>query len=310
MIQHHAISHQDLCYTLSRPDIIPSELLVRELSGELSEHDYFGRSMKVLQESMPNDITAHGEEAYVAVEDMQSLLSTDRQFMEDGYVIRRDGSLYLAVSTDLGDISGKLVDWWFGQCDSDEKFQWWHPKDHGSCIFDAPFYAAMAWERFSGYYVGHTQVVEERLAGQMRRLHYEYLRPGRFFDSNWSDELSCCVVARIHLDDPYWGMLAVGYMLHMVREVNGRNVIRSRYWLGDISFAETPENYYLAQSMNFWANGPLARGRVLTKQFAHALYAQVSEKMMCLRSWLPSLYFRAQVDQRAFREKFSALSHS
>ena len=54
----------------------------------------------------------------------------------------------------------------------------------------------------------------------MMSLHIEFQRASKFFDVTSFEEknITACLVARVYIDDPMVGRLAVGYLIHMVRE--------------------------------------------------------------------------------------------
>lgn len=101
-----------------------------------------------------------------------------------------------------------------------EKYRWWHPRDHFKGTWDPTFYAAMPHERKRGHYVGHTHIVEEAIGGRKQHLMIEFQRVSKYFDvSSFRDNnITACMVARIYVDEPFIGPLAVGYLIHMVRE--------------------------------------------------------------------------------------------
>lgn len=91
----------------------------------------------------------------------------------------------------------------------------------------------------------------------------------------------------------------------MVRALDGgRSELRSRVWLGDILFAETPENYYFAQTMDYLANTWLSRSTRFTEPFVAAYWLQMAQKMACLKTFLQLFKTKAKAEQEAFMTKF------
>eukprot|EP01031_Cornospumella_fuschlensis_P038747 gene38747-47109_t len=298
-----SLDYYNLAKLLANDDLISPENLVTELNGRIVQEDYLGLSMAALKSFQPQ-APQTDETGALDLEDLSVLLEPGHSpVLEHGYAKRSDGTLYVAVLSDFGyEISPEMLDWWFSQCDSGDKYRWWHPLAHtGVCEFDAPFYAAMAFERPPQHYVGHIQTVQERIGDTPYTLRYEYLRSNRFVEVKGPDHV---ILARLHLEHPRYGSLAVGYVAHVARKVDGQTELRSRVWLGDFFFAETPENYYTAQLLTRLANTPLLRSMHLSVDLARQIFEQLAQKMHCLRAFLPAYHAHAQQVQERFLRSF------
>jgi hypothetical protein len=123
---------------------VSPELLRTELNGgTVDESDYFARSILILQniELDTSTLDKFRHEDTISYEELGYLVETRVLAMENGYERRKDGSLYVAVTMDLGhDVNGEMFDWWFCNCDNTEKYRWWHPKDHMTGTRDPPYY--------------------------------------------------------------------------------------------------------------------------------------------------------------------------
>lgn len=142
---------------------VSAELLLSELRGKIEATDYFARSTTVLENieiRIENEGNFKASDA-VDIDHMNVLIQPGYLSLENGYVRREDGSVYVAVYLDLGyEVNGEMIDWWFGQCDNDEKIKWIHPKNNIFNTYDSPFFAAMPFERPYGHYVNHLQIRE------------------------------------------------------------------------------------------------------------------------------------------------------
>lgn len=228
------------------------EMLVSELVGEVQEDDYFARSMQVLDSFQLDDPTQgrFNPQDGVEFEDAFTLANPGYFNMEHGYVRLRNGTWYIAVLTDLGyEVNGEMVDWWFCNVDNTEKYKWWHPKDHISGLWDPQYFSVMPHERKPSHYIDHIHIVEEYIGGVKQSLQIEFMRPSRLFDvTKFAEQgITACIVGRIYVRDPSLGLVAAGYLVHMVREIDGRSHLRSRFWLGDIMYPETVENVLVAR---------------------------------------------------------------
>lgn len=245
----------------------------------------------------------------LAFEDVAQLAEPGYLPLENGYVRARDGSLYVAVLTDLGkDVTGSMFDWWFTQVDNSEKYRWWHPLDHFTGTWDPSYYGAMPFERPAGHYIDHVHIVDEAIGGARQSLQIEFLRPSKYFDTSRFAEqgITACLVGRLHVHDAMLGMLAAGYLVHMVRQLpDGRSELRSRFWVGsDVLYDETPESFFTAHFVNFISKFYLFKLVKIPFQYGRDIYKHCSEEMNCLKEFLPHYFEAAKKDHRRFQEKY------
>jgi len=304
--------------------VIPAELLFSELRGKVEENDYFGRSTTILRTidvSIENEGTFKPSDA-VDIDNMSVLVQPGYLSLENGYVRRDDGSIFIAVYLDLGyEVTGPMFDWWFSNCDNDEKCKWMHPKNNLYNTFDSNFYATMPFERPVGHYINHIQLREleistmpalnNELHGVKRptihqTLQFEYLRPSKYFDIAKFPEfgITACILAKVYTTDPFLGNIAVGYVTYIVREHQGRSELRMRFWYGEYYHQETPENYYYAQWMNYLTSFPFYRAQLCPISLAKALHTHFTEEMTCLRDMLPVYYKECQQANQTFQQTF------
>jgi hypothetical protein len=238
-----------------------------------------------------------------------AVLAEDGQLIiENGFVRRRDGTLYVAVTTDLGtEVTGEMFDWWFCNVDNTEKYKWWHPEDHFTGIWDPPYYGAMAFERPKGHYVDHVHIVEEAINGNKQSLQIEFQRPSKFFDvTKFAEQnITAMLVARVHVKDSTLGLVAAGHLVHMVKEEGGRSILHSHFWMGDVAYPETPENYFFAETVNFIANTYLFRVSKVPYTTGLGIYKHCAEEMACLREFLPHYYQAQLAANNEFIERFN-----
>ncbi len=291
----HLVSQKEMGGTLTTAstDVVPPELLVSKLIGHTNDDDYYARSTLLLNEFKVNDPTngEFSDEFSFNIEDAYKML--DEPSLEHGYVRRKDGSWYIACYTELGrDINGEMIDWWFRNCDNNEKYRWWHPKNHVAGTWEPQFYAVMPHERKAGHCIDHTHIVEEIIDGKARSMQIEYTRPSKYFDVSRFEEygVTACLVGRIYIKDSSLGMVAAGHVLHMVREHDGVSEMRSRYWLGDIAYPETVENFVFARLVNYVSSFPLYRLIKMPTAYARGIWIHCAEEMACLREFLPHYY--------------------
>lgn len=283
----------------AQTDHVRAELLVSALIGEVKEEDYFARSTHVLDNFKMDDPTQgrFNPADAVELEDAFVLANPGYLNLEHGYVRLKNGSWYIAVLTDLGyEVNGEMFDWWFRHCDNTEKYKWWHPQDHITGNWDPQYYAVMPHERKEGHYIDHIHIVEEKINGVSQSLQIEFVRPSRYFDVSKFEEngITACLTARIYVRDPTLGLVAAGHLMHMVRESDGRSELRSRFWLGDITYPETVENIVFARTINYITSFKFFRLMKMPVATARGLWVHCSQEMHCLKEFLPHYYKKCQ----------------
>eukprot|EP00428_Durinskia_dybowskii_P071416 CAMPEP_0170410744 /NCGR_PEP_ID=MMETSP0117_2-20130122/30053_1 /TAXON_ID=400756 /ORGANISM="Durinskia baltica, Strain CSIRO CS-38" /LENGTH=308 /DNA_ID=CAMNT_0010668297 /DNA_START=25 /DNA_END=948 /DNA_ORIENTATION=- len=280
---------------VSTGTVVRPELLVSELVGDVKEDDYYARSTLLLDNFVMDDPTQgrFDPSDALSIDEAFKLINQGYLNLEHGYVRAADGSWYIACLTDLGhEVNGEMMDWWFRHCDDSERFRWWHPRDHISGSYEPQFYAVMPQERKKGHYIDHIHILEEKIAGVTWTLQIEYERPSKLFDISVFPEnnITACIVGRVFSRDPSLGLIAVGHVMHLVREVNGRSELRSRFWVGNIVYPETVENIMFARTVNAIVSTSLFKMWKVPSTTARGIWQHCSEEMHCLREFLPHFY--------------------
>ena len=89
--------------------------------------------------------------------DHHDLLDPAPMHLETGIQRREDGTLLVAVRTDLHGCKGRMLDWWFTFFETTQHIRWWHPVDHvehpagtrpGSAGAATTAPASMRWNRW------------------------------------------------------------------------------------------------------------------------------------------------------------------
>lgn len=282
----------------SSEEPVKPELLVSELIGEVTEDDYYARSITILDNFTIERIDISQTNKGLSLDDAYLLANPGYLSLEHGYTRLANGTMYIAVLTNLGqEINGKMFDWWFCNVDNKEKYRWWHPRDHIDGNWDPQYYAIMPQERSLGHYINHIHIVKEKINNIDQYLHIEFERPSKYFDITKFNEqnITACLVARIHTYDSMLGMIAIGHLIHIVRTIddNGNSELRSRFWLGDINYPETSDNIVFANMINNIANTYLIRYIKASSSLAYNILKHCSEEMHCLKEILPDFYKRS-----------------
>lgn len=294
------------------PAINSNELLIALSGGRLLDDDYLGKSAMALQafvmrraDPFTGEQRVYESKDGLPFAEANKLLHPGYLDLEHGYVRNPDGTYYVACLTDLGtECNGKMIDWWFSHCDNTERYQWWHPSDHISCEWDEQYYSVMPEVRPFGHYVEHTHKVVEKVGGVTKKLEIDFQRPSKYFDvSKFAQAgVTACICARIWSHEADVGLVAVGHLVHMVRQVGSRSELRSRFWLGHVHKTEDPHNLVSSRLINWIGNTFLFRYFKLSNRTADALWLHCSQEMNCLKSFLPS-YYSKELDLAVLRSQ-------
>jgi len=196
--------------------------------------------------------------------------------VETSYCINQDGSVYVAVLTDMPNVTPEMWHWWFGwHGDSSEKYKLWHPESHISSEWKDKEVGKIA-------YIDRVSHVVEYVGASKDALAIQFKKPSSIglpdFDPQTSDVVY--IVARIGLAE---APINIGWLVHQVRKTNTGSEMRSRFWLGGA---------YLG-GRNGLGNlliPIIRRVRKISKQQASDLLIHCHEEMSHLAKFLPDLY--------------------
>lgn len=207
---------------------------------------------------------------------------------ETGYSIAPDGSIAVAVRTDMPGVTPAMWDWWFGWhgC-QDQRYKLWHPGAHLSA----------RWEdgKHDVCYIGRNSVIREYIGDSPMDALIQFKSPLEFgcsYETISHPEKAVYICAKIgHPDLP----VDYGYLVHQVRAVAGGAEMRSRFWIGG-RYAGVRRKGRVAQL----ATGALRKLKSMPDSFATGLLRHCAEEMNHLAAILPHLYQQYNVDNQLF----------
>ena len=169
--------------------------------------------------------------------DYSALLDPSPMPLETGIKRLDDGSLLVAVRTDLHGCKGRMINWWFTFFETTQHIKWWHPVDHVEHRgWDAN------WKRGESFYGASIHAVESLAEIPPIPARLKFHHPASVFGEMAVDKamadgsVSAIIAARIgfgektELDSQ--GDPLDGQMLHVVRDTPFGCVLRSRFILG------------------------------------------------------------------------------
>lgn len=146
---------------------------------------------------------------------------------EDGWCVLPDGIGLVAARTEMPGCSGAMVRWWFDTLRDSARYRLWYPDEH--------VYLRSTRAKDVASVIGDTHVVHEKLGGDtVHKLKLRFRDPAEVLDPGAmaAAGVTCAILIRggpQHL--PLWS----GNVLHLISDQPGGAVMRSRFWMGDVS---------------------------------------------------------------------------
>lgn len=208
-----------------------------------------------------------------SVEQIADLLRPGYTAVETGYALAPDGSLRVAVLTQMPGVSPTMWHWWFGWHGClDSRYKLWHPAAHRSAH----------WQdgRDDTAYIGRVSKIEEYIGASMEAANIRFLDPSELgLPAYTESEVFIC--ARVGYTR--WP-LDFGWLVHQVRAVPGGAEMRSRFWMGG------PYIQLRAEWLPRFFSKTLQNTVRLPERQAAELLTHCSEEMNHLARILPGLY--------------------
>lgn len=197
---------------------------------------------------------------------------------EMGYSIAPDGSIAVALKTDMPNVTPAMWDWWFSWHGSqDRRYKLWHPQAHFSAH----------WEdgRTDNCYIGRNSIIKEYIGKNILDAAIQFKSPLEFGFSHEAVnniEKAVFICAKIgHPELP----VDYGYLVHQIRATTEGAEMRSRFWLGG-KYVSVRKKGRIAEVVT----EVLKKFKSLPDNFAQDLLRHCSEEMNHLAKILPSLY--------------------
>jgi hypothetical protein len=218
--------------------------------------------------------------------DLQAAIDKGRHF-ETGYARLASGIYYVAVSTPMPEVTGKMLQWWFGwHGEETQRYKLWHPRDHLSVKTYAKNDTAQSSDPFTRY-LGIVSHVKEYIGKELQSLAISFAPPTAYGLSESgmaAARIDAAICARIGYSSI---PLAFGDLIHLLqRSQSGEMVMRSRFWLGDVTLGPV----IAGRGKRLAIGGNIARRFIIGETQLRALLLHCAEEMQHLASFLPALY--------------------
>jgi hypothetical protein len=196
------------------------------------------------------------------------------QPVENGYSANADGSLSVAVRTDMPSVAPSMWDWWFGWHGAHaNRYKLWHPLAH--------IHAVWKDGRDDVAYVGRTSLIEEYIGKSLEKAAIRFVDPTELgLPANSDTQVHIC--ARLgYRDYP----IDFGWLVHQVRATPSGAEMRSRFWMGGAHIASRWEG-----ALPRMVIAALRQVIRLSPQRGADLMAHCAEEMQHLAQRLPDIH--------------------
>ena len=209
-----------------------------------------------------------------ALDDVAQLANPNYLPIETGYSLETDGSIRVAVLTNMPRVLPEMWDWWFGWhgCRAD-RYKLWHPKAH----LDARWKDGLDEES----YLNRTSFIEEYIGGSLEKAAIQFVEPSTLGIPT-HDNPSVYICARVGFSQI---PLDIGYLVHQIRTVERGSEMRSRFWIGGKHIRLRGDNLFFNS-----ISKAIQRFKKISAHQAESLLIHCSEEMNHLAGFLPELY--------------------
>uniref|UniRef100_A0A7S3JZY6 DAPG hydrolase PhiG domain-containing protein n=1 Tax=Aureoumbra lagunensis TaxID=44058 RepID=A0A7S3JZY6_9STRA len=248
---------------------------------------------------LPLEATAEG---YIPVERMADVVKGDSSIMTDGVAVdNTTGQIFVAVNTEFPiGCTPAMLNWWFGRgCEGSKQYMRWHPGDHFSCHWSKNWYEHDGTEN-EIHFVSEALGADLGAKAQTLRIQFKPLTTYQVHTRS----LPFALCARIGIYDiTLGGWVDVGHFIHYCSQgvETGDSTgftLKSRFWLGDISFPNDNFLRFCAAPLKLALNTKFARtfaakfidGRPSLFHMGLANYRHAAEEFAVLATFLQNDY--------------------
>jgi isopenicillin N synthase-like dioxygenase len=80
-------------------------------------------------------VANHGVAPDLIAQAFEQAVGFFERHMAEKMAIHLRRILYVAALTDMPNVTGEMIDWWFAWHDTDQAYTLWHPRDHISAVW-------------------------------------------------------------------------------------------------------------------------------------------------------------------------------
>ncbi|PYH88580.1 hypothetical protein BO71DRAFT_467628 [Aspergillus ellipticus CBS 707.79] len=166
--------------------------------------------------------------------------------IENGFVKTKNGTMMVAVRTNMGQVTGEAYDWWFSWHSTDSsRYKLWHPHAH-QYSWRHPDTLEVSNKSYAERYINTFSFINEYIGNHSAQLTVAFIDPAELGinKEKWPAlGIETMVCAKIsgpgglliicseqgHITEGFDG---VSYLIHQIRRrPDGARELRSRFWL-------------------------------------------------------------------------------
>ncbi len=230
------------------------------------------------------------EENALPFEKLNDLLKPGYSFLENGYCKMSDGSVYVAVLTEMPKVTGKMLDWWFWWHAMDPlRYRIWYPEAHFSTTLnvDRDEYANRKGP-YNERYWNTTNYPVEDIGIVKETLSIKFISPSDFgFDMSRFEEANVATVICAVVGSVDRKLSQHTYICHFVRRTETGVEMRSRFWIGHTILRDGSSEKSV---INKLINNRVIKRLLLPKKVGFAMAMHCTREYNRLAGILPELY--------------------
>ncbi|KAI8229462.1 hypothetical protein K4K54_001468 [Colletotrichum sp. SAR 10_86] len=175
--------------------------------------------------------------------------------LENGYAIGSNGTLMIAVRSEIPQVTGEQYDWWFGWHSVETaRYKLWNPIAH-QYSYRTPDSVDWANRTYAERYIGATSYIDEYVGNDAAKLSIQFIEPESigFNTSAWPElGIETVVVGKLFIGDYSLEEFdQTSYLMHMVRRMpNGYRELRSRFFVASDNHGNAQLGHDLAVHCN------------------------------------------------------------
>ena len=194
---------------------------------------YWQPEMRALQPHVAHAVL-HGSEACelgFPMDEADQLLESGYLALENGFTRLRDGTVFVAVRTDMPRVTAAMFEWWMGwHYMEHQRYKLWHPRAHvanGTAAMRGDDPDLSDREKYMT-----THLVTEYVGDRCEDITITFYDPATIFSGpsrSAETGTTAMVCGRVGLQR---APVTIGHLIHQIRETEGGSEMRSRFWLG------------------------------------------------------------------------------
>ena len=253
---------------------------------------YYNRKSAKIPARVIRDIQngPYPKEDALLFEKINDLLNPGYLSVENGYCNMPDGSVFVAVLTEMPRVTGGMLDWWFWWHPINPlRYKVWYPETHFGTTLDVD---QDEYKRRKGPYCQRywntTNYPVEDIGIGTDTLSINFVPPSAFgFDASRFDEANVATVICGKVGSVTKKLQQHTHMCHFVRRKGTGVEMRSRFWIGHtILRAGMSEKSII----NRLINKKVAKKLLLPKKVGFAMAMHCTQEYNNLAEILPELY--------------------